>query len=153
MSPRLLPLLNLAGCLALIAVIVVQWRREQGLEDRLGRARAEVAQHERQLAGETRRAAALAHDVELLKESVASQQRALEDVHARAAERDAAAATLAEERERLRAEVAAAAARVAEWEQAVAARDRRIAELEAALEAARARLDEAVARLRQAGGR
>ncbi len=153
MSPRLLPLLNLAGCLALIGVIVVQWRREQGLEDRLGRARAEVAQHERQLAEETRRAAALAHDVELLKESVASQQRALEDVHARAAERDAAAATLAEERERLRAEVAAAAARVAEWEQAVAARDRRIAELEAALEAARARLDEAVARLRQAGGR
>lgn len=153
MSPRLLPLLNLAGCLALIGVIVVQWRREQGLEDRLGGARAEVAQRERQLAEETRRAAALAHDVELLKESVASQQRALEDVHARAAERDAAAATLAGEHERLRAEVAAAAARVAEWEQAVAARDRRIAELEAALEAARARLDEAVARLRQAGGR
>ena len=153
MNPRALPIINFVGCLLLAVVVVIQWRREQSLENDLGRSRAMVVQRDEELTKEKQRADGLARDVRLLKESVESQQQALEQAQGDLAKRDSEATNLQGEVTRLTAEGDAAAKRVAEWQQGLAARDRRIETLEAALKEARARLDEAIAKLKQAGAR
>lgn len=153
MNYRFLTILNSLGCLVLVAVVVVQWRREQSLEGDLGRTRAVAAQREQDLSAEKSRADGLARDVGLLKESVASQQQALEQAQADLAKRDTEATALQAEVTQLTPQLDGAAKRVAEWQTSLAARDRRIGELETALKEARARLDQAIAKLKQAGAR
>ncbi|MCU0777449.1 MAG: hypothetical protein MUF86_07250, partial [Akkermansiaceae bacterium] len=55
MNSRVLPVLNLIGCLALTGLVVVQWRREHitdavaaGLRRELATARQEIAEAARQ---------------------------------------------------------------------------------------------------------
>lgn len=143
---RILTFLNAAGCLALIALVVLQWAGERRLRDDLKTTTAELAAATtRELAQEQRRAA-LEQDIRVLKDAITSTQQAAEDNS-----RDlGAASTLAS---RLETELAAAREQVTAWEAALKARDERIQVLGSELAATRKRLDEAVAKLKAAARR
>ena len=119
MNPRVLPILNLIGCLALTGLVVVQWRREHltdaaaaGLRQELATARTEIAEAAKQRA-------ALERDIVVLKESIEATQKSAET-----------SARGLEEKERQVAElesgIATAREQVTAWEAAVKQRDERI---------------------------
>jgi hypothetical protein len=146
MNSRLLPVINLVGCLALAGLVVVQWRREHVLDMATAGLRKELADSRAQTAEEAERRAALERDIVVLKESMEATQLAAET----SARNLAAKQQLAGQ---LEAELAAARQQVTAWEQALKQRDERIGALDAELAKTRARLNEAVARLKEAAAR
>jgi chromosome segregation ATPase len=146
MNSRLLPVINLVGCLALAGLVVVQWRREHVLDMATADLRKELAESRAQTAEEAERRAALERDIVVLKESMEATQLAAET----SARNLAAKQQLAGQ---LEAELAAARQQVTAWEQALKQRDERIGALDAELARTRARLNEAVARLKEAAAR
>jgi len=146
MNSRLLPVINLVGCLALAGLVVVQWRREHVLDMATAGLRKELADSRAQTAEEAERRAALERDIVVLKESMEATQVAAES----SARNLAAKQQLAGQ---LEAELAAARQQVTAWEQALKQRDERIGALDAELAKTRARLNEAVARLKEAAAR
>jgi chromosome segregation ATPase len=146
MNSRVLPVLNLVGCLALTGLVLVQWRKEHvtdaataALRNELNSARAEIAEAAKQRA-------ALERDIVVLKESIEATQKSAET-----------SARGLEEKERQVAEletgIATARGQVTAWEAAIQQRDERIRTLEGDLAKTRQRLDEAVARIKEAAAR
>lgn len=144
---RILPIVNLIGCLLITGIIVAQWVKERGLGSRIETLTRQVADACGQYETERDRAAALERDVAQLKEAVESTVKARRDAEETMAktlaERDAQAAELA----------AATTKQIAAWEAAIKARDERIRSLDADLAATRKRLDEAVRTLKAASAR
>ena len=146
MFPRVLPLLNAIGCLALTGLVVVQWRKERNLDGELAGTRTELATAKGQAAEESKRRIALERDIAVLKESIEATQQAAESSARAVADKDQLAT-------QLQTELRAALEQVAAWEVAVKARDERISALAADLAATRKRLDEAIDRIKAAGAR
>lgn len=143
-TSRILPIVNLVGCVLITGIIVAQWLKERGLGGRIDALNQQLAVARDQYTAEKTRAAALESDVAQLKESVEATVRSrkeAEDALAKLiAERDAQAADAAE----------SARGQVQIWEQAISERDAKIRELNGNLTALRQRLDEAVAKLKAA---
>ncbi len=153
-TSRLLPLLNLTGCLLITGIIVFQWLKERGLDQRIDTLNRQLVATRDQYDAEKSRATTLEGDVAQLKESIEST------VNARKETEDAMAKMIAERE----AQAAAAAGAVATtqqtvqqqteiWEKALAERDAKIRDLNASLTATRSRLDEAISKLKEAGAR
>lgn len=138
MNFRSLPMLNAIGCLFLAVVVFLQWGKESTTQTELGRLRVEASAAHELAESESRRAANLERDIEVLKESFETTRRTMA---IRQRSLDAA-----NEGEKARTQIEI-------WKDAVTRRDERIKTLEGELLATRRRLDEAVVRLRQAGVR
>lgn len=146
MKSRVLPILNLAGCLALTGLVLLQWNRERALDSRIGKLQTELAAARDQSAAETKRAAALHRDIEVLKESIEATQKAAEAAANGLAENESQTAEL-------QMELGAAREQIVEWQTAIAARDEKLKSLNTELVATRKRLDEAIGKLKTAGAR
>ena len=146
MKPRILPILNAVGCLALAGLVVVQWQKERALGQVLTRQNAELAENKSQAEKDRKRVAALERDIEVLKETIDTTQKAADESAKSLVEREQNA-------DRIDTELKAAREQLTLWEAALKARDERIVSLDANLAATRKRLDEAVARLKAAGAR
>jgi chromosome segregation ATPase len=140
---RVLPILNTIGCLILSALILIQWQRERAAGASLAKLKTELAAAHDLAAAKTQRAADLARDIAVLKESIEATQKAAE-----------ASARLMEEKTTqtasLEVEISTAREQVKTWETAIAARDEKLLSLAAELTATRKRLDEAIAKLKEA---
>jgi chromosome segregation ATPase len=140
---RVLPILNTIGCLILSALILIQWQRERAAGASLAKLKTELAAAHDLAAAKTQRAADLARDIAVLKESIEATQKAAE-----------ASARLMEEKTTqtasLEVEISTAREQVKTWETAIAARDEKLLALAAELTATRKRLDEAIAKLKEA---
>ena len=146
MKPRILPILNAVGCLALAGLVVAQWQKERALGQVLTRQNAELAENKSQAEKDRKRVAALERDIEVLKETIDTTQKAADESAKSLVEREQNA-------DRIDTELKAAREQLTLWEAALKARDERIVSLDANLAATRKRLDEAVARLKAAGAR
>ena len=146
MNSRLLPLLNLIGCLALTGLVVVQWRRERSLDGALVNLKSQLAEAHHQASENAKRRSALEHDSIVLKESLEATQKAAETAGRELAEKQQLVAQLQTETVAIREQLTA-------WEDAVKQRDDRIRALEEQLTKTRAKLDEAIARLKEAAAR
>jgi len=144
MNPRFLPFLNLIGCLALTALVVVQWRRERSLDGVLADLRSQIAAAHHQAEEDAGRRTALERDIAVLKESIEATQKAAESA---ARELDCKQQEIAS----LQIGNAAALDQLAAWEAAVKQRDERIITLNEELAKTRQRLDEAVKRIKEVG--
>lgn len=147
MTARFLPLLNLVGCILVTGVIFFQWRKEQGLDQRIRSISQELATSRDQTAVAEKRVLVLTGDVAQLKESIEATAAArvlTEEENARIAtehdEKMAAFATTAEQQ-------------VKTWQAAIAERDAKINELNSSLAATRSRLNEAISKLKEVGAR
>jgi chromosome segregation ATPase len=143
MTPRTLTLVNAAGCLVLIGLILAQWGKERLLHGELTQTRAEMAAANNRAAEEAGRRTALERDIGVLKEAITATQQAAETATRELGEKATLATTL-------EAELKTAREQVTAWETALKARDERIQILSADLATTRKRLDEAVARLKAA---
>jgi chromosome segregation ATPase len=143
---RVLPILNAIGCLILSVLIVIQWQRERAAGESLAKLKTELAAAHDLAAAETQRAADLARDIAVLKESIEATQKAAEESARLMEAKTAQAATL-------ETEITAAREQLKIWETAIAARDEKLRALDAELTATRGRLDEAIARLKEASTR
>lgn len=152
-AARVLPFVNVAGCLVLAVFIVIQWRGGQLLSDELQQSRSrEILEKNARMDAE-KMSRQLQADIDGLKASIDSIQQA-------AAEAEKAMAAKEEEAKGLAGLVTQAQDQIKTWEEAVKARDEAIVqrdaklkELNEALVATRKRLDEAVAELKKAGAR
>lgn len=147
---RLLPLLNLLGCILITGIIVVQWRQEH-------RRQEEIQRLERQLYEKSAENKAAQLQAETLRGDILQLKAAIESAAAsRKEHEDAMAKLVAESQARVTDEAAASAIRQqqsAAWEQALASRDEKIRQLDASLTATRARLDAAIVKLKEANAR
>jgi chromosome segregation ATPase len=146
MNSRVLPVLNLIGCLALTGLVVVQWRKERSLDGALSGLKTELATARHQAAEDAKHRTALERDISVLKESIEATQQAAESSARNLAEKDQLV-------NQLQTANASAREQVAVWEDAVKQRDERIQALDADLGKTRARLDEAIQRLKESGAR
>ena len=146
-ASRILPVLNLIGCLAITGIIVTQWLREVRHNEKIERLGNELSDARALAEAERKRADTLQGDVDQLKDSVESimqaRREAEEDMAARIAASDA----------RVEETAKAAEEQIASWQKAVADRDARIRQLDSQLAATRERLDEAIGKLKEAGAR
>jgi chromosome segregation ATPase len=146
MNTRVLPIINLVGCLSLSGLLIFQWRKEYITNAAADILRRELATTRQDIEEASRQRNALERDIVVLKESLEATQKSAE-----------AAESSLEEKEQLCTELetglAAARVQVAEWADAVEKRDERIRLLEADLTQARQRLDEAITRLKEASSR
>ena len=146
-ASRILPVLNLIGCLAITGIIVTQWLREVRHNEKIERLDNELSDARALAEAERKRADTLQGDVDQLKDSVESimqaRREAEEDMAARIAASDA----------RVEETAKAAEEQIASWQKAVADRDARIRQLDSQLAATRERLDEAIGKLKEAGAR
>ncbi|MCU0752364.1 MAG: hypothetical protein MUC40_04950 [Akkermansiaceae bacterium] len=136
MNSRVLPVLNLIGCLALTGLVVVQWRREHITDAVAAGLRRELATALQEIAEAARQRTTLERDIVVLKESIEATQQSAETAARGLAEKEQLNSAL-------ETELATAREQVAAWEAALRQRDERI----------RQRLDEAVARLKEAAAR
>lgn len=146
-SSRILPIVNLVGCLLVTGIIVAQWLKERGLGTRIENLTEQVAAAHNQYEAERDRATALERDVAQLKESVEATVQARKDAE------ETMAQTLAERDAHLAQLVTAAQEQAEVWQKAIAERDERIRSLNESLVASRKRLDEAIASLKAASAR
>ena len=152
-AARVLPFINVAGCLVLAGFIVIQWRGGQLLSEELRESRSrEILEKNARMDAE-KMSRQLQADIDGLKASIDSIQQA-------AAEAEKNMAAKEEESKGLAGLVSQAQDQIKTWEEAVKARDEAIVqrdaklkELNEALVATRKRLDEAVAELKKAGAR
>lgn len=152
-AARVLPFVNVAGCLLLAGFIVVQWVGGQALSDELHASKSREIHEKNARLDAEKLSRQLQEDIDGLKASIDSIQLA-----AAQAEKDLAAKS--EEAKGLADLLTKAQEQIKTWEEAVKARDEAIAqrdgklkELNEALVATRKRLDEAVAELKKAGAR
>jgi chromosome segregation ATPase len=153
-TSRILPIANLIGCLLITGIIIAQWLKERGIQDRVVVLNEQLASARETLEAEQKRATALESDVAQLKAAVEATFQARK-------QSEEAMAKLIAEREAQAATAANAVASNQEtivkqtevWEKALAERDAKLRELNASLTATRARLDEAVGKLKAAGAR
>ena len=161
---RLLPLLNLLGCLILTAVAIIQWRKEHDLRHRLLAQSQQLTTTQEQLATEKTLTAAQQSDILQLKDSITALTTARQETEATlarlTAEREAQIAAAAQAAATATADQAASAttqqtlqAQTAVWEKAIAQRDAKITDLDTRLTTTRERLDQAIAKLKQAATR
>lgn len=151
---RALPIANLIGCCAISAVILVQWFKERGSDEKIRGLNERVAAETARYEAEKKRALLLESDVIQLKESIGSLAKTRNEI-------EEAMAKMIAEREAHAASINAAVSlanqanleKVKTWQEAIAVRDTKIRELNASLSATRARLDEAVEKLKTAGAR
>ncbi len=146
-TSRFLPVLNLAGCLLITGVIIAQWLKERGLDDRIETLGKELVISRGQTAEAQKHATALESDVIQLKEAIEATTKARQEAE------EAASRVIAEHNEKMTAFTTASEDQVKTWEAALAARDAKIRELNASLTATRERLNEAIAKLKGAGAR
>jgi chromosome segregation ATPase len=146
MNARLLPVLNVIGCLALTALIIVQWRKEHVLDRAAAGLRQQLADSRAETATEATRRTALERDITILKESIEATQQAAEKSTRELEEQRKLAATL-------QSEVTVAREQIINWQEAIKQRDDRIIILTDELTRTRQRLEEAIARLREAANR
>ncbi len=144
---RFLPLLNLAGCLVVAAVLYGQWSKERRLDREIESLQTRLETSRAETAAGILRVQALEGDAAQLKNSIESAAATRESREA------ATAAALAEQNSQMTALATAAGEQTKIWEEAIAARDAKIGELNTALTATRARLDDAVKNLKAAGAR
>lgn len=138
---------NATGCLILGLLLVVEWRKERGLDGRIQELKVSLVAEEDLHAAACERAEIFQREQQMLKESIAALQQASETrgqlVAQRDSQRDAQLATLQQQAEKLQAQVHT-------WQNAISQRDERIRALDADLTLARRRLDEAIAKLKAA---
>jgi chromosome segregation ATPase len=146
MNARTLTWINAIGCLALVALVVVQWRGEYVLGREVAVLRTSLAEANAKLAEETTRCVALERDLQVLKDAAEQSGKAVESGKSSAMTKDARIAELESALKR-------AGGDVDKWQSAIAQRDDRIRKLDAELNEARRRLNEAVAKLKAAGAR
>ena len=144
MNGRGLALVNAAGCLVLGLLLILQWRKELTLVERIENLKASVVAVRDQHAAARERAEMLDSEQELLKQSITSMQHAAEATAKQLAERDTQVAELT-------ARTAALDAQIKTWQAAISLRDERLRTLNADLTSTRRRLDEAIAKLKAAG--
>lgn len=141
---RLLPLLNLVGCVLITGLILFQWLKERRMDHQINDLRKQLVASEEQYDAEQKRATALERDVAQLKESIeaaAASKRELEEhINKFTAEQNAANATFATAHQE----------QVQLWEKAIADRDDRIRQLNESLVATRQRLNEAISQIKKA---
>ena len=144
---RLLPLLNLAGCLLLTATVIFQWLQERDLGQRITGLTEQLATVRDQYDSEKSRTTVLESDIAQLKAATESTVRAREETEAAlakmTAERESQVATTQQTHQ----------AQTALWEKAITDRDTKLTELATTLTATRKRLDEAISKLKQAATR
>jgi chromosome segregation ATPase len=152
-AARVLPFVNVAGCLVLAGFIVIQWRGGQILSEELRESRSREILEKNARFDAEKMSRQLQADLDGLKASIDSIQQA-------AAEAEKTMAAKEEEAKGLAGLVTQAQDQIKTWEAAVKARDEAIVqrdaklkELNEALVATRKRLDEAVAELKKAGAR
>lgn len=155
---RLLPLLNLLGCLVLTTVAITQWRKEHDLRHRLLTHSQQLTTSQEQLTAEKSKTATLENDILQLKDSIASLATARQETEATlaklTAERDAERSALATTADQAGATAQKAhQAQAALWQQAIAQRDTKLQDLATQLTTTRQRLDQAIAKLKQASTR
>lgn len=146
MTARFLTILNTLGCLALIGLVIAQWRKERGLESSLHAIVSERDSALQQVHALEERRKALENDISALKEALASTQKAAESAANELSSKSELAA-------KLQVDLDAAGKQVATWEQAVKDRDARIDTLHGELTKTRTRLDEAITKLKEAAAR
>ncbi|MES2474789.1 MAG: hypothetical protein V4640_03340 [Verrucomicrobiota bacterium] len=147
MTSRILPILNLIGCILVTGVIVAQWRKEKDLGERVSSISKELSNSREQTAEAEKRALALEGDVAQLKESIEATAAA------RLLAEEEAAKIATEHNQKMAEFTTAATEQVKTWQDAITARDEKIKELNATLSATRSRLDNAIAKLKEAGAR
>lgn len=147
MTSRILPILNLIGCILVTGVIVAQWRKEKDLGERVNSISTELRSSREQTAEAEKRALALEGDVAQLKESIEATAAA------RLLAEEEAAKIATEHNQKMAEFTTAATEQVKTWQDAIATRDEKIKELNATLSATRSRLDNAIAKLKEAGAR
>ncbi len=141
MKSGVLPILNAIGCLALAAVVAMQWQREQILDLTLTNLRVELATAYDEASSEKKHVNDLERDIAVLKETLSTTQQSAA----------AAAHTLADQATQipsLQADLTAAREQVKTWQAALAERDEKLRALDAELIATRQRLTEAIAKLK-----
>lgn len=143
-TSRILPIVNLVGCVLITGIIVAQWLKERGLGGRIDALNQQLVTARDQYAAEKTRAATLESDVAQLKESVEATVRSRKEAE------DALAKLIAGRETEAASAAQAARVQVENWEKAIAERDAKIRELNENLAAARQRLDEAIAKLKAA---
>ena len=146
-TSRLLPLLNLAGCLILTGLVISQWLKERDLGRQITGLSQQLHTTRDQYDSEKIRATALESDIAQLKESIESAAAARKETEA------ALAKMTAEHEAAVRAAQQTLQAQTALWEKAIADRDTKLGELATTLTATRKRLDEAISKLKQAATR
>ncbi|MFT3990925.1 MAG: hypothetical protein QM680_05895 [Luteolibacter sp.] len=151
-TSRILPILNLVGCILITSLILAQWLKERKLDQRIETLTQELSDSQAQYESEKKRAESLDRDVLQLKESIesaAATKKELEDTLAKlTAEQNAAvtqANTVISETN------TAIQDQVKVWEKAIADRDSRIRALNENLVATRQKLNEAIGELKKAG--
>ncbi|RYD23488.1 MAG: hypothetical protein EOP88_04055 [Verrucomicrobiaceae bacterium] len=150
-TSRILPVVNLVGCVLITGIIVFQWVKERVVHLQIEDLNKELVAARDEVSSEKARVLALKNDVSQLKDSVEST------VQARKEAEETIARMTAEQNARVAEQTAAAQKIMQEqtqvWEKAIADRDERIRELGTTLSATRARLDAAVQKLKEAGAR
>ena len=146
MNARTITWINAIGCLALVALVVVQWRGEYVSGRELANLKNSLAEANTKAAEETARCVALERDLQVLKDAAEQSGKAVESGKSVAMTKDARIAEL-------EAALKHAGGDVGKWQAAIAQRDDRIRKLEAEVAEARRRLIEAVAKLKAAGAR
>ena len=141
-TPRILPVINAIGCLALTGIIVAQWNAQLKSTEKSKRMAVDMVELKASAAEETARAALLEQDISTLKETL----EAMRVSNARLAQ-DAAVANLQKQ------DLEATREAVKGWEAAVAERDVKLKDLNSKLTATRERLDQAIGKLKAAGAR
>ena len=140
---RILPLLNLAGCLILTSLVIFQWLRERDLGQRLTGLTQQLHTTRDQYDLEKIRTTTLESDIAQLKAATESTVKAREQTETTlakmTAERESQVATAQQAHQ----------AQALLWEKAIADRDTKLDELAATLTATRKRLDEAISKLKQ----
>ena len=155
---RILPLLNLAGCLILTGIVIFQWLQERGLGQRVTGLTEQLATVRDQYDSEKSRTSVLESDIAQLKAATEATVKAREETEAAlakvTAEREAqAAATAAADQAASATTQLTLQTQTAVWEKAIAQRDAKISDLDTRLTATRERLDQAIAKLKQAAAR
>lgn len=146
MKSQVLPILNAIGCLALAAVVIVQWRREHTLHLTRTHLQAELATANEQVSSGKKHASDLERDIAVLKETLIATQQAAETATHTLAEQATQVTTL-------QTDLAAAREQVKTWQTTLADRDDKLRALSAELIATRQRLDEAITKLKAGSGR
>ena len=134
-------ILNAIGCLLLTAVVAGQWVHEHRLRGQLGQLQREVGSMQMQVDEQMKKREGLERDVEMLKDSLGQDRKAIEDKDVLVAEREVAIGKLKQESE-------LAQKQLEVWNKAVEDRDRRIQSLNANLLEASKRLDDAIGQLK-----
>ena|GEM_PF-1122013 len=146
-ASRILPIINVAGCVIVTGLIVTQWVKERHTHEEIKGLRKELASSQEKAEGEQKRADNLQRDVDNLKATI-------EDMMKSKLEFEAQLAKAAEEHNtETQAVNASNQEQIQLWQKAITDRDEIITKLNSNLSATRARLDAAVAELKKAGAR